>query len=145
VYPPTEQADKMLANPQHPPDYQDAIITFPNTGIQPIYISLSVTGDHGYHPAPKGLTAFPDATKDKSKSSVQRGGKNVHAGRIPKVVFTSGTASMERLKCTTDKGSIWVSIILKLGSRPNPQSQGEPLLSRLRGIYVLMYHRFFTR
>lgn len=75
VYPPTEQADKMLANPQHPPDYQDAIITFPNTGIQPIYISLSVTGDHGYHPAPKGLTAFPDATKDKSKSSVQRGGK----------------------------------------------------------------------
>ena len=75
VYPPTEQADKILVNPTHPPDYQDAIITFPGTGIQPIYISLSMPGDHGYHPAPKGLTAFPDAKRDKSKNSVQGGGK----------------------------------------------------------------------
>ena len=75
VYPPTEQANKILVNPEHPPDYHDAIISFPNTGIQPIYISLSVSGDHSYHPAPKGLTAFPDAVKDKSKSSVQGGGK----------------------------------------------------------------------
>lgn len=43
VYPPTEQANKILVNPVHPPDYQDAIVTFPNTGIQPIYISLSVS------------------------------------------------------------------------------------------------------
>lgn len=43
VYPPTEQADRILINPVHPPDYQDAIIWFPNTGIQPIYISLSAS------------------------------------------------------------------------------------------------------
>lgn len=54
VYPPTEQADRILVNPVHPPDYQDAIIWFPNAGIQPIYISLSVMGDHSYHPPPKG-------------------------------------------------------------------------------------------
>jgi len=75
VYPPTEQADKILVNPEHPPDYQDAIIWFPNTGIQPIYISLSVPSDHSYYPPPEGLSAFPDAKKVKSKSSVQGGGK----------------------------------------------------------------------
>ncbi|SER96767.1 S-type Pyocin [Pseudomonas sp. NFACC02] len=75
VYPTTEQANKMMVNPVHPPDYQDAIITFPNTGIQPIYISLSVSGEHRYHPAPKGLTAFPDAARDKPKSSVQGSAK----------------------------------------------------------------------
>jgi len=75
VYPPTEQANKILVNPTHPPDYQDAIISFPGTGIQPIYISLSLAGDHSYHTAPKGLTAFPDATRDKLKSSVRGGGK----------------------------------------------------------------------
>jgi hypothetical protein len=75
VYPPTEGANKVLVNPVHPPDYQDAIITFPSAGIQPIYISLSVSGDHSYHPAPKGLTAFPDAMRDKSKSGVQGGSK----------------------------------------------------------------------
>lgn len=75
VYPPTEGANKILVNPVHPPDYQDAIITFPSAGIQPIYISLSISGDHSYHPAPKGLTAFPDAMRDKSKSGVQGGSK----------------------------------------------------------------------
>jgi len=75
VYPPTEQADQVLVNPVHPPDYQDAIIWFPGTGIEAIYISLSVLGNHGYHPAPKQLTAFPDAAKDKSKNNVQGGGK----------------------------------------------------------------------
>lgn len=75
VYPATEGANKILVNPVHPPDYQDAIITFPSAGIQPIYISLSISGDHSYHPAPKGLTAFPDAMRDKSKSGVQGGSK----------------------------------------------------------------------
>lgn len=74
IYPPTEQADRILINPVHPPDYQDAIIWFPNTDIQPIYISLSVSGNHRYHLAPKGLAAFPDATKVNSKSRVQGGG-----------------------------------------------------------------------
>jgi hypothetical protein len=74
VYPPTEQADKILVNPEHPPDYQDAIIWFPSTGIQPIYIALSIPGDHGYYPSPKKLSAFPDAVRDKAKGSVQGGG-----------------------------------------------------------------------
>lgn len=78
VFPPTEQADKILVNPVHPPDYRDAIIWFPNTGIQPIYISLSIPGDHRYHPAPKGLTAFPDAKWAKSKASIQGGGGKRH-------------------------------------------------------------------
>ncbi|WET08196.1 colicin E3/pyocin S6 family cytotoxin [Pseudomonas sp. D3] len=73
VYPPTEQADKILVNPLHPPDYQDAIIWFPNTGIHPIYISLSMSGS-GYHPKPDFLPAFPDAKWAKSKTSVQGGG-----------------------------------------------------------------------
>ncbi|MDP4789949.1 MAG: colicin E3/pyocin S6 family cytotoxin [Haliea sp.] len=77
VYPPTEQANKILVNPVHSPDYQDAIIWFPTKPeIAPIYISLSLPGDHKYYQPPKGLTAFPDATKDKSKASVQGGGKN---------------------------------------------------------------------
>ncbi|MHC8337403.1 colicin E3/pyocin S6 family cytotoxin [Pseudomonas sp. HLT2-19-2] len=78
VYPPTEQADKILINPAYPPDYHDALIWFPDTAIQPIYISLSVMGDHRYHPAPKGLTAFPDARRAKQKSSVQGGGGKRH-------------------------------------------------------------------
>ena len=42
VYPPTEQSNKALVNPVHPPDYQDAIIWFPATDIPPIYVVLSV-------------------------------------------------------------------------------------------------------
>lgn len=41
VYPPTAQSDTLLENPEHPPEFQDAIIWFPNSGIQPIYIVLS--------------------------------------------------------------------------------------------------------
>ncbi|TDF77733.1 toxin [Pseudomonas sp. H9] len=78
VYPPTEQADKILINPVHPINYQDAIIWFPDTGIQPIYISLSVPGDHSYHPAPKELSAFPDARRAKQKTMVQGGGGKRH-------------------------------------------------------------------
>ncbi|WP_248804103.1 colicin E3/pyocin S6 family cytotoxin [Pseudomonas sp. MWU13-2100] len=73
VYPPTEQADQILINPAYPPDYQDAIIWFPSTGIQPVYISLSVSGS-GYYPKPDLLPAFPDAKWAKSKTSVQGGG-----------------------------------------------------------------------
>lgn len=87
VYPPNEQANKILVNPVHPPDYQDAIIWFPSAGMEPIYISLSVPGDHRYHPAPKGLSAFPDARRAKQKASVQGGGGKRHrwvdsSGRI---------------------------------------------------------------
>jgi hypothetical protein len=41
VYPPTAQSDTLLANPSHPPEFQDAIIWFPDSGIEPIYIVLS--------------------------------------------------------------------------------------------------------
>ncbi|MCS3841103.1 hypothetical protein HNR03_005731 [Pseudomonas sp. JAI111] len=41
VYPPTAQSDTVLANPAHPPEFQDAIIWFPGSGIEPIYIVLS--------------------------------------------------------------------------------------------------------
>lgn len=47
VYPPTEQADKALVNPVHPPDYQDAIIWFPATDIPAIYVVLSVRNEPG--------------------------------------------------------------------------------------------------
>ncbi|MFJ2366605.1 S-type pyocin domain-containing protein [Pseudomonas sp. NPDC087697] len=48
VYPPTEQANKVLVNPQHPPEYQDAIIWFPaDAGLAPIYIVLSTRYEPG--------------------------------------------------------------------------------------------------
>lgn len=47
VYPPTEQANKILVNPVHPPDYQDAIIWFPATDIPPIYVVLSIRNQPG--------------------------------------------------------------------------------------------------
>jgi hypothetical protein len=48
VYPPTEQADKILLNPQHPPEYQDAIIWFPaDAGLEPIYLVLNARYEPG--------------------------------------------------------------------------------------------------
>jgi hypothetical protein len=57
----------------------DCILVFPaNTGLSSLYLVFSKPaggGDIKYHPAPKGLTAFPDAVRDSPKSSVQGGGK----------------------------------------------------------------------
>lgn len=48
VYPSTEQAEKVLVNPEHPPAYQDAIIWFPaNAGLEPIYIVLNARFEPG--------------------------------------------------------------------------------------------------
>lgn len=47
VYPPTEQSNKALVNPVHPPDYRDAIIWFPATDIPAIYVVLSVRNEPG--------------------------------------------------------------------------------------------------
>ncbi|WP_256583935.1 S-type pyocin domain-containing protein [Pseudomonas sp. SDI] len=48
VYPPTEQSNKVLVNPVHPTDYQDAIIWFPTKPeIAPIYLSISVRNEPG--------------------------------------------------------------------------------------------------
>ncbi|RKS18907.1 S-type pyocin [Pseudomonas sp. WPR_5_2] len=76
VFPPTKQADAIIVNPIYPPEYKDFILVFPvGSGVKPVYIVLSQTGDHSYYDHPKTLPAFPDATRVKSKSSVQGGGR----------------------------------------------------------------------
>jgi len=55
----------------------DCILVFPaSTGLKSMYVVFArpIGGDHSYHPAPKGLTAFPDAVLGPSKSSVKGGG-----------------------------------------------------------------------
>lgn len=48
IYPPTEQADNMIVDPIHPPDYKDFILVFPaNSGIKPLYIVMNVRLDPG--------------------------------------------------------------------------------------------------
>lgn len=43
IYPPTEQADTIIVNPIHPPDYKDFILVFPaDSGIKPLYIVMNV-------------------------------------------------------------------------------------------------------
>ncbi|WPC27402.1 colicin E3/pyocin S6 family cytotoxin [Pseudomonas moraviensis] len=78
VYPPTEQADKIIVDPVYPPEYQDFILVFPaDSGVQPLYVVLSrpaLGGDIKYHRPPVSLPAFPDTYPVKSKSSVQGGG-----------------------------------------------------------------------
>ncbi|UVL12256.1 S-type pyocin domain-containing protein [Pseudomonas atacamensis] len=78
IYPPTEQADKIIVNPVYPPEYQDFILVFPaDSGVQPLYVVLSrptLGGDIKYHRPPVTLPAFPDTYPVKSKSSVQGGG-----------------------------------------------------------------------
>ncbi|AJO77111.1 S-type pyocin domain-containing protein [Pseudomonas sp. MRSN 12121] len=61
VYPPTAQSDTVLANPAHPPEFQDAIIWFPDSGIEPIYIVLSTQLENNK----KQGKAFEDASYDK--------------------------------------------------------------------------------
>jgi hypothetical protein len=76
VYPPTKAADSIIVNPVYPPEYKDFILVFPaDSGVLPVYIVVSQNGDHAYTGAPKTLPAFPDATRVKSKASVQGGGK----------------------------------------------------------------------
>lgn len=71
VYPPTKAANDILVNPVYPPEYRDFILVFPeSSGVRPVYIVVSVS-DHKYHPAPKGLSAFPDATPAKQKTRVK--------------------------------------------------------------------------
>ena len=42
VFPPTEQANKILVNPVHPPEYQDAIVWFPEHPHRaPVYLSIN--------------------------------------------------------------------------------------------------------
>ena len=42
VFPPSEQADKILVNPVYPPDYQDAIVWFPGLAHRaPVYVYIN--------------------------------------------------------------------------------------------------------
>ncbi|WP_347904496.1 S-type pyocin domain-containing protein [Pseudomonas purpurea] len=76
VYPPTKAADSIIVDPIYPPEYKDFILVFPaDSGVLPVYIVVSMPGDHKYYDDPELLPAFPDASRVKSKASVQGGGK----------------------------------------------------------------------
>lgn len=73
VYPPTAQSDTVLANPAHPPEFQDAIIWFPDSGIEPIYIVLSTQLEKN-----KAAGAeFEDKTYDGFSDEMEESGKQV--------------------------------------------------------------------
>ena len=43
IYPPTEQADEVIVNPMHPPEYKDFILVFPaGSGVKPLYVVMNV-------------------------------------------------------------------------------------------------------
>ncbi|AVO56678.1 colicin E3/pyocin S6 family cytotoxin [Pseudomonas chlororaphis] len=75
IFPPTEAAERIIVSPIYPPEYRDFILVFPvGSGVQPLYVVLSVS-DHKYHPTPQGLLpAFPDAVRVRSKTPVTGGG-----------------------------------------------------------------------
>ncbi|MBV6825007.1 S-type pyocin domain-containing protein [Pseudomonas sp. PD9R] len=76
VYPPTKAAESIIVNPVYPPEYKDFILVFPaGSLVKPVYIVMSMPGDHKYYDDPETLPAFPDTTRVKSKASVQGGGK----------------------------------------------------------------------
>jgi hypothetical protein len=66
VYPPTAQSDTVLENPEHPPEFQDAIIWFPaDAGLEPIYIVLSTQLEKNK----KKGKAFEDASYEEYSKS----------------------------------------------------------------------------
>ena len=98
VYPPTKAADNIIVNPVYPPEYKDFILVFPaDSGVVPVYIVVSIA-DHKYHPAPKGLTAFPDATPAKQKTRVKGRGTRMRwrtaEGRILEWDYQHGAVEM---------------------------------------------------
>ena len=79
VHPIPEDSDSQIEGlPGEDITTDDCILVFPaESGLTSLYVVFAkpIGGDHSYHPAPKGLTAFPDAVRDQPKSSVQGGGK----------------------------------------------------------------------
>lgn len=56
---------------------EDCILVFPaDSGLSSLYLVFSrpLNSDYSFHPAPKGLVAFPDAVKVDFKTRVQGGG-----------------------------------------------------------------------
>ncbi|MCO7515820.1 S-type pyocin domain-containing protein [Pseudomonas guariconensis] len=48
IYPPVEQADKLIVDPIYPPEYRDFILVFPaGSGIAPLYIVMNARHDPG--------------------------------------------------------------------------------------------------
>jgi hypothetical protein len=78
VHPIPEDTDSQIEGlPGEDITTDDCIIVFPaGTGLTSLYVVYSrpLNGDHSYHPAPDGLTAFPDAVRIKFKTKVQGGG-----------------------------------------------------------------------
>ncbi|WP_053214543.1 colicin E3/pyocin S6 family cytotoxin [Pseudomonas sp. Q12-87] len=75
IYPPTPMADSIIVDPIYPPEYRDFILVFPaDSGVRPVYVVLSVPGDHKYYTPPSLLPAFPDAKIAPSKTFVRGGG-----------------------------------------------------------------------
>ncbi|SCY92844.1 colicin E3/pyocin S6 family cytotoxin [Pseudomonas sp. NFACC37-1] len=75
IYPPTPVADSIIVDPIYPPEYRDFILVFPaDSGVRPVYVVLSVSGDHKYYKPPSLLPAFPDAKTAPSKTFVRGGG-----------------------------------------------------------------------
>lgn len=79
VHPIPENADSQIEGlPGEDITTDDCILVFPaDTGLKSMYVVFArpIGGDHSYHPAPKALTAYPDAKRAKQMSSVQGGGK----------------------------------------------------------------------
>ncbi|MCD4530570.1 MULTISPECIES: colicin E3/pyocin S6 family cytotoxin [Pseudomonas] len=76
IYPPTPMADSIIVDPIYPPEYRDFILVFPaDSGVRPVYVVVSVPGDHKYYPSPSSLPAFPDAKSAPMKTVVRGGGK----------------------------------------------------------------------
>lgn len=75
VYPPTARSDSVLANPAHPPEFQDAIIWFPDSGIEPIYIVFSTQLEKNKE---KGK-AFEDQKERELRANTPEVGREVTA------------------------------------------------------------------
>ncbi|MDQ3200849.1 MAG: colicin E3/pyocin S6 family cytotoxin [Pseudomonadota bacterium] len=82
VYPPTEQADAIIVNPVHPPEYKDFILVFPvGSGVRPVYVVFNTRKglpekNHDYHPAPKTeeITGFSGLKVGKKRTPIRGGG-----------------------------------------------------------------------
>lgn len=78
VHPIPDNTDSQLEGlPGEDITTDDCILVFPaDTGLKSMYVVFArpIGGDHSYYPAPKGLTAFPDARVTPRKTPIKGGG-----------------------------------------------------------------------